>query len=91
MLDFYDRTSTAKVHEIFVLKHYRGRSIAKVLMMRAEAAAQDLGARSIELEAHPLDEWTNLSRLRCWYSSMGFNGNPDSRLMMKDLSSRYNR
>ncbi|MCI3206443.1 MULTISPECIES: GNAT family N-acetyltransferase [Pandoraea] len=90
MLDFYDRTSTAKVYEILVLSQFRRRGIAKVLMRRAEGAAKAMGARILELEAHPLDEQTKLAMLRYWYSSMGFNGKRDSRLMTKSLSPGYN-
>lgn len=54
-------------------------------MEHAEAAAGRMGATSISLDAHPLDERTELSTLRRWYSSMGFNGVQDSREMKKSL------
>jgi GNAT superfamily N-acetyltransferase len=85
MLDFYDRTLTAKVYEIFVLERFRQRRIASGLLERAEAAAREFGAMSLELEAHPLDESTELPMLRRWYSTNGFDGKSDTRLMTKVL------
>ncbi|WP_213781783.1 GNAT family N-acetyltransferase [Caballeronia sp. dw_276] len=90
MLDFYDRTSSAKVYEVFVLDRFRKCGIGARLMERAELAARRLDAKIIELEVHPLDENIDACALRAWYSTLGFNGELDSRLMKKDLQPKHN-
>jgi GNAT superfamily N-acetyltransferase len=86
MLDFYDRTLTAKVYEVLVLERFRGCGIGTNLMERAELAARRLDAKVIELEVHPLDQNTDVCALRSWYSTLGFSGEPGSRLMKKTLN-----
>ncbi|MCY0852544.1 GNAT family N-acetyltransferase [Cupriavidus sp. D39] len=90
MLDFYERTSTARVYEIFVLGRFRQRRIGTGLMELAEAEARKYGAKLLELEAHPLDESTDLLTLRQWYSTKGFDGKSDTRLMSKVLRNEIN-
>lgn len=85
MLDFYDRSLTAKVYEIFILEQFRQRRVASDLLKLAEARAREFGATRLELEAHPLDDRTDISWLRQWYSSKGFDGVSGGRVMAKVL------
>lgn len=87
MLDFYERTSTARIYEIYILEQFRQRGIGTWLVEFALAEAKKYGANVLELEAFPLDTSVEISRLRNWYSAMGFDGKPDTRLMTRVIQS----
>ncbi|WP_175762291.1 GNAT family N-acetyltransferase [Burkholderia anthina] len=85
MLDFYDRESTAKVYEIFVLKEFRQNRVGSGRLKHPEVSAKELGAIRLELEVHSLDPELTDAWLRRWYSSHGFIEAAEPGVMAKDL------
>lgn len=69
--DWSDKAS-AFVYEIFVLPLHRRQGLGAALLSHAEQHAIQLNCRKIRLKPHALDSEPNLSRLKVWYTSLGY-------------------
>jgi len=61
-----------KVHEMYLLKQYRGRGIGPHLIKHAEQLATDHACHGLTLSAVPLDRRIHIGRLCAWYEKQGF-------------------
>lgn len=66
------------IYEIFVLLPFRQQGVGASLLSQAEHYACQLDCKSIRLKPYALDQETDQSRLRAWYTKMGYRQTKDN-------------